>query len=540
MTIGKKISAGFAIVVLLALTLGGVSHWRMSQASEQMDVISAQYLPVSELAAQVEREVLNARIHFIYFITIQKQGSLDKGWDRFRSARKNLEQLDKLVAQSEALADGRPVVAQLQRSFDNYERMLERMTGLVTRHQASGPEFDSLLAEWARLGGVMAESAGQLSRLGSRKSNELAVQTSAQLARSVTILASATLAGFLIGLTIMLFTVSGITRVLKRAIRDLSEGASQVASASDEVSSLSQFLAQGASAQAASLEETAASSEEMASMTRKNAENSQQAAHVMTAVSQYVVEANGTLAGMTASMREIDTSSNQISRIIKIIDEIAFQTNILALNAAVEAARAGEAGMGFAVVADEVRNLAQRSSQAAKDTAGLIEESILKSAGGSKRLDAVASAIHGITEGANKVKTLVDEVDASSAEQAHGIAQISKAVAQIDEVTQRAAANAEESAAAGEELNAQSQSLMAVVEQLKVLVGESSFDSATARKPLVAEQSRATQFVGSTRRSNAGLVAHRNLVLSPPPARKPLEFPPDDSEFTEFQRPRHD
>ncbi len=166
-------------------------------------------------------------------------------------------------------------------------------------------------------------------------------------------------------------------------------------------------------------------------------------------------------------MDQIGASSGKISKIIKVIDEIAFQTNILALNAAVEAARAGEAGMGFAVVAEEVRNLAQRSAQAARDTASLIEESILKSTEGSRKLEEVASSIVGITESAGKVKTLVDEVEASSREQAQGIDQISKAVAQMDQVTQKTAANAEESASASEELNAQSQALMAVVKQLQ-------------------------------------------------------------------------
>jgi methyl-accepting chemotaxis protein len=154
-----------------------------------------------------------------------------------------------------------------------------------------------------------------------------------------------------------------------------------------------------------------------------------------------------------------------------VIDEIAFQTNILALNAAVEAARAGEAGMGFAVVADEVRNLAQRCAQAASDTASLIEDSIAKSHDGKSKVDLVAAAIRAVSEEAAKVKTLVDEVNTGSQEQARGLEQISKAIIQMEQVTHKAAANAEESASAAEELNAQSETQKQVVERLTVLVG---------------------------------------------------------------------
>jgi methyl-accepting chemotaxis protein/methyl-accepting chemotaxis protein-1 (serine sensor receptor) len=271
----------------------------------------------------------------------------------------------------------------------------------------------------------------------------------------------------------------------------------------------------------------------MASTTRKNAENAQQAAEFMNAVSRRIEEANKTLAEMMTSMEEISASSGKISKIIKVIDEIAFQTNILALNAAVEAARAGEAGMGFAVVADEVRNLAQRSAQAAKDTAALIEESILKSGEGSTKLGQVASSIQAITEGAGQVKTLVDEVDASSKEQAQGIEQISKAVAQMDAVTQRTAANAEESASASDQLNAQSQALMAVVIRLKGLVGAASGPSALlSRAPVAARRPP----VRSSHRPPAATAAQPKtaLALTGASARRSSEFPLDDSEFKEF------
>jgi len=159
-----------------------------------------------------------------------------------------------------------------------------------------------------------------------------------------------------------------------------------------------------------------------------------------------------------------------VSKIIKTIDEIAFQTNILALNAAVEAARAGEAGMGFAVVADEVRNLAQRSAQAAKDTAGLIEESIARSEHGTSTVNQVATSIASITESVSQVKGLVNEVSAASQQQTQGIDQVTHAVAHMEKVTQNAAATAEESAAASEELNAQAESSVAVVRELQELV----------------------------------------------------------------------
>jgi methyl-accepting chemotaxis protein/methyl-accepting chemotaxis protein-1 (serine sensor receptor) len=172
-------------------------------------------------------------------------------------------------------------------------------------------------------------------------------------------------------------------------------------------------------------------------------------------------------------MGEISTQSGKISKIIKTIDEIAFQTNILALNAAVEAARAGEAGMGFAVVADEVRNLAQRCAQAARDTAALIEESIGKSSDGKVKVDRVAAAIREITGEFGKVKTLVDEVNHGSQEQTRGIEQVARAVTQMEQLTQTTAASAEESAAAAEELTAQSQTLKSVVERLAAMVGGS-------------------------------------------------------------------
>lgn len=171
-------------------------------------------------------------------------------------------------------------------------------------------------------------------------------------------------------------------------------------------------------------------------------------------------------------MGEIEAQSDRISRIIRTIDEIAFQTNILALNAAVEAARAGEAGMGFAVVADEVRNLAQRCAQAAKDTAALIEESIARSHEGKVRVDEVAELVRAISTEAARVSALVGDVNAAAQEQMRGIDQISRAIVQMQQVTQQTAASAEEGASASEELQAQSEALRAIVTRLEALLAE--------------------------------------------------------------------
>jgi methyl-accepting chemotaxis protein len=269
-------------------------------------------------------------------------------------------------------------------------------------------------------------------------------------------------------------TVRSAILKLRQFTVELLAGSRQVAAASGQVASANQSLAQGTSEQAATLEETAASTTEIAAITRQNADNTRTVAGLMEETAQRVGDANHNLEEMVQSMKEINTSSERISKIIRVIDEIAFQTNILALNAAVEAARAGEAGMGFAVVADEVRNLAHRCAQAAKDTAALIEESIAKSHEGSKKLQQVATSIHQITGSATQVKTLVDEVNVGSQEQSRGIDQIATAVNQMEQVTQRSAANAEESGAASEELAAQAQSLYAIVERMRKLVGGSA------------------------------------------------------------------
>ena len=275
----------------------------------------------------------------------------------------------------------------------------------------------------------------------------------------------------IVGMVVAFFINRGTTHILRNLSNSLNDGSNQVASAAAQVSASSQSLAEGASEQAASLEETSSSLEEMASMTKRNAENAQKANDLAKQARSAADKGTADMQTMNAAMDAIKVSSDDIAKIIKTIDEIAFQTNILALNAAVEAARAGEAGMGFAVVADEVRNLAQRSAQAAKETAAKIEGAITKTAQGVGISKQVAETLNEIAAKAREVDELVAEVAGASREQTQGITQVNTAVGQMDKVTQSNAANAEESAAAAEELNAQAVIMKESVAELLQLVG---------------------------------------------------------------------
>ena len=270
---------------------------------------------------------------------------------------------------------------------------------------------------------------------------------------------------------ISLLIARSISKPVNRMIAGLNDGAQQVNDAAGQVSTASQQLAEGASEQASSLEETSAALEQMAAMTRRNAENAQQANEFASQARTAADEGDKTMAKLNAAMTGINQSSEQIGKIIKVIEEIAFQTNLLALNAAVEAARAGEHGKGFAVVADEVRNLAMRAAEAARETTGLIEDATSRSRDGVSVSEQVAQALSAIVGDVGKVTELMNGIARASEEQAQGVDQVNSAVSQMDKVTQQNAAGAEESASAAEELSAQAQTVKGFVDELADLVG---------------------------------------------------------------------
>ena len=505
LTIGRKLGISLGILNALTLVLGYSSWYSVGRMAEELDTAvnkTAVKLDLAESIGKTMNELATGNRGAMLGHMNRDARFAETNLNKFADARKRLD---------EQMKELRPllIVPEEIQAFGSIEGALPGFDAGSKQYQelgAKGKFADAQKVLNEKLAPVVASVDESVTGLVKVQCDLLtASRAAAEIADSRSRWGVVVVLGLTLAMGIlMMFLVQSINAGLRRAVSDLTEGAGQVASAAGQISSSSQSLAQGASQQAASLEETSASSEEINSMARKNAENSHTANGLVTQSQQKFTETNHSLEAMVEAMGDIKSASDKVARIIKVIEEIAFQTNILALNAAVEAARAGEAGMGFAVVADEVRSLAQRCAQAAGDTAALIEESIAKTNDGKTKVDQVAVAIRAITEESAKVKTLVDEVSLGSQEQTRGIEQVAKALTQMEQVTQQSAANAEESAAAAEELTAQASTLMDVVGQLSVMVGgaaraESRHQPAPARHTAASLNSLQKAVSGRTR-----------------------------------------
>ncbi|MEG0764048.1 MAG: HAMP domain-containing methyl-accepting chemotaxis protein [Oscillospiraceae bacterium] len=266
----------------------------------------------------------------------------------------------------------------------------------------------------------------------------------------------------------VLASMRNINTKLSDTLIQINTASEQVSSGSDQVSSGAQALSQGATEQASSVEELAATINEISEQIKQTATNAKEASAKTNQAGQEVVTSNKKMQDLIAAMGEISNSSQEIGKVIKAIEDIAFQTNILALNAAVEAARAGVAGKGFAVVADEVRNLASKSAEAAKGTTALIENSVNAVEKGTKLADDTAKSLLSVVDGAKEASAIVDKIAAASGEQASSAAQITQGIDQISAVVQTNSATAEESAAASEELSGQAVMLKQLVGQFRL------------------------------------------------------------------------
>ena len=469
MTIGKKFSLTGGLLLALMVSLGAVALVRLRDIDSKLDSITDDSLPgiheIGRLGGCVGHLRALTLMHIGASTREKKAPFRDEIQKREAEFREILERYERTIT----TAEDREMFRTIAPLFAAYLESVHK--GLALSDAMSTLEAHEAYVSEARPR-VLKLMQAINAEVDFNKANgdRNAAAAIASINSAVSWIWGILVVSLISGGGLMFFIVRRLNAALRQTADELSRGSDQVISAAAQIASSSQALAQGASELAASLEETSSASEQINSMAHANTENSRSAAGLVTQSEQKFTKTNEKLERTVGAMQEISSSNESVAKTIKIIDEIAFQTNILALNAAVEAARAGEAGMGFAVVADEVRNLAQRCAQAAKDTASLIEDSVARSREGKVRVGDIAEAIRDVTGDAAKVKILVAEVCTASEEQTRGIEQVAKAIVQMEHVTQQTAASAEESAAAAEELNAQSEALNHIVKRLRVMV----------------------------------------------------------------------
>ncbi len=474
LTISQRITAGFAALLLISAILGGFSFFRITHLQQLSTSVTQDAVPslvlLSEIRNDVKENQLNVFRHAITEPANTAQlDTIEAAVTRIgQETSAKFKELEKYTITPQEKAD----LAKVLEISAPYYRL--RADIIRQSRSLSATETGVLLGELRPLYDAYINAIDAKVEELSKANQQASTDLDDAAASTKGLLMTGVVSALVLGIILAWLINRRISRTLNSIAGQLGDSSAQVASAAGQVSSSSQSLAEGASQQAAALEETSASLEEISSMTKRNADSAAQAKSLSNQTRGAAETGSTDVQAMNTAMDAIKTSSGNIAKIIKTIDEIAFQTNILALNAAVEAARAGEAGAGFAVVAEEVRALAQRSATAAKETAEKIEDAITKSDHGASISAKVATSLNEIVDKARKVDSLVGEIAQASQEQSQGITQVLGAVGQMDKITQANAANAEEGASAAEELSGQARMMDDAVLELKQLVGGQS------------------------------------------------------------------
>ena len=470
-----RITWGFALLLAILILLGTSALWRIVGINRSVIAVADNSMPSVVTLSRVVQATYGSRGAVRRMLLAY--GEKGEGFtfdDADYQVTKDLGE-KQLTAYELLLFDDeeRRLFAKVGAARREYLTAIE--SALVSLRQGKGVEAKAMMAEavdpaFERCIGALDENVNYNSLLAEKQGAEARriVATSFLLIGGG--LAAALALGVLLGGWII-----ASTRTSLGLISDaLEEGAAHTSLASNQLASAGQSLAEGCSEQGSAVTETSAALEQMSAMIRSTADNADKAKTFANQARDAAQSGATTMGDMNDAMRAIEVSSAEVAKIVKDIDEIAFQTNILALNAAVEAARAGEAGAGFAVVADEVRALAQRSAAAAKETAGKIEAAITNSRRGSTSCGRLGEALGEIVRTVGAADGLVAEIAMAAKEQAQGIRQVGVAMAQMDQVTQGNSANAEQSAGAAEELKSQALSLQSTVDVLRALAGRAA------------------------------------------------------------------